>query len=81
VALHDWSGLTGYDPAARQTSTRLMIEDRRDCADVTVLATSALVAMDANVANLGLGGSLHATTDRATLDALVERCLRLPPLA
>ncbi len=79
VALHDWSGLTGYDSAARQTCTRFMIERRRDFEDVTILATSALVAMGVNVANLGLGGFLHATTDRATFDALVARCLSPTP--
>jgi hypothetical protein len=73
VALHDWSGLTGYEPVARQICTSFMVEHRRDFEAVTILATSALVAMGVNVANLGLGGFLHATTDRDEFEALVQR--------
>lgn len=73
VALHDWSGLTGYDPIARQICTSFMVEHRRGFEEVTILATSALVAMGVNVANLGLGGFLHATTDRDEFEALVRR--------
>jgi hypothetical protein len=73
VALHDWSGLTGYDPVARQICTTFMLEHRRAFENVTILATSALVAMGVNVANLGLGGFLQATTDRTEFEALVQR--------
>jgi hypothetical protein len=75
IALHDWSGLTGYEPVARQICTRFMVEHRRSFVDVTILATSALVAMGVNVANLGLGGFLYATTDRAEFDARMKRFL------
>jgi hypothetical protein len=77
IALHDWSGLTGYEPVARQVCTAFMLEHRRSFHNVTILATSSLVAMGVNVANLGLGGFLHATTDRGECEALIQR-FRVP---
>jgi hypothetical protein len=73
VALHDWSGLTGYDTAARHLCTAWMRTHRASFADVTILVSSALVAMGVNVANIPLGGFLYATTDRAAFDAAIAR--------
>jgi hypothetical protein len=78
VALHDWSALTGYDTEARQLCTRFMVAHRRDFADVTILVTSALVAMGVNVANMGLGGFLHATADRVAFAERVGRVQSTP---
>jgi hypothetical protein len=73
VALHDWSALTGYDTAARHLCTAWMRTHRASFDDVTILVSSALVAMGVNVANIALGGFLYATTDRAAFDAAIAR--------
>jgi hypothetical protein len=72
VALHDWSQLKSYDSEARQRCTAFMVAHRRDFAEVTILVTSAIVAMGVNVANIGLGGFMHATTDHAGFAARVD---------
>ena len=73
VALHDWSAVTGYDTETRQRSTAFMLEHRRSFDHVVIYLSSALVAMGVNVANIGLGGFLHATADRAEFDVWVRR--------
>ena len=73
VALHDWSGVQSYSSSARTRLTDWMLEHRRGFALVHILVSSNIVAMGVNVANLALGGFLHATTDVVDFAALVER--------
>jgi len=73
VALHDWSRLQSYSSSARARLTDWMLEHRRGFTTVHILVSSHIVAMGVNVANLALGGFLHAGTDVAAFTALVER--------
>ena len=62
---HDWSGLTGYDPAARDELKRWGKQHNRDFLGVHYLVRSKVVAMLISVAALSMGRDLDATTDRA----------------
>lgn len=72
VALHDWSKLQSYTSSARTRLTEWMMQHRHGFAAVHILVSSNLVAMGVNVANLALGGFLHAGTDAAAFAAVVE---------
>lgn len=72
IALHDWSKLVRYTSSARVRLTDWMMQHRRGFEAVHILVSSNLVAMGVNVANLALGGFLHAGTDPAAFAALVE---------
>jgi hypothetical protein len=62
---HDWSGLTGYDPAARDELKRWGKQRGGDFLGVHYLVRSKVVAMLISVAALSMGRDLDATTDRA----------------
>ncbi len=72
IALHDWSKLQSYTSSARAKLTDWMMEHRQGFASVHILVSSNLVAMGVNVANLALGGFLHAGTDAAAFATVVE---------
>lgn len=72
IALHDWSKLVRYTSSARVRLTDWMMQHRHGFEAVHILVSSNLVAMGVNVANLALGGFLHAGTDPAAFAALVE---------
>ena len=78
VALHDWSGLQRYSSTARAKLTDWMLANRHGFATVHILVSSNIVAMGVNVANLALGGFLHAGTDASAFTALVEQYRRAP---
>lgn len=77
VALHDWSRLQSYSSSARSKLTDWMRQHRHGFATVHILVSSSIVAMGVNVANLALGGFLHAGTDAAAFAAAVEEHRRL----
>jgi hypothetical protein len=72
IALHDWSKLQSYTSSARAKLTDWMMQHRHGFASVHILVSSNLVAMGVSVANLALGGFLHASTDAAAFAAVVE---------
>jgi len=61
---HDWSEMTGYEPAARDELRRWGKLRGRDFLAVHYLVRSKVVAMLISVAALSLGRELDATTDR-----------------
>lgn len=62
---HDWSGMTGYDPAAREELKRWGKLHNHAFSGVHYLVRSKVVVMLISVAALSLGRDLDATTDRA----------------
>lgn len=61
---HDWSGMTGYDPAAREELKRWGKLHNNAFAGVHYLVRSKVVVMLISVAALSLGRDLDATTDQ-----------------
>jgi len=62
---HDWSGMTGYDPGAREELKRWGKLHNNAFAGVHYLVRSKVMVMLISVAALSLGRDLDATTDRA----------------
>jgi hypothetical protein len=62
---HDWSAMTGYEPAAREELKRWGKQHNHAFAGVHYLVRSKVVVMLISVAALSLGRDLDATTDRA----------------
>ena len=61
---HDWTGMTRYDPAARDTLKRWGRAHHADFVCASYLVESKVIAMLVSVAALTLGRDLRATTDR-----------------
>ncbi len=72
---HDWSDLTGYDPAVRDELKRWGKLHTRDFIGVHYLVRSKVVAMLISVAALSLGRDLDATTDRTSFLRLVDAAI------
>lgn len=75
VVFHDWTGMDGYDPAARDELKRWGKQHNDDFVSVDYLVRSKVVAMLVSVAALTLGRELHATTDRAHFLAKLDAAL------
>lgn len=72
---HDWSDLTGYEPAVRDELKRWGKLHARDFIGVHYLVRSKVVAMLISVAALSLGRDLDATTDRTSFLRLVDAAI------
>ncbi|MBA3546942.1 MAG: hypothetical protein H0T76_10705 [Nannocystis sp.] len=72
---HDWSGLTGYDPAVRDELKRWGKLHTREVAGVHYLVRSKVVAMLISVAALSMGRDLDATTDRTSFMRQVDAAI------
>lgn len=72
---HDWSGLTGYTPAARNELKRWAKQHTPDFTGVHYLVRSKVLTMLISVAALSMGRDLDATTDRAAFLRLLAAAL------
>lgn len=72
---HDWTGMTRYDPAARDTIKRWGRTRGADFVCVSYLVESKVIAMLVSVAALTLGRDLRATTDRGSFLRDLEQVL------
>lgn len=75
TVFHDWTQMTGYEPAARDELKRWGRAHNDDFDHVEYLVRSKVVAMLISVAALTIGRDLHATTDRAAFAADLSRAL------
>lgn len=65
----DTETMTSYDSPLRTELTARFVPDRKRIASFYVLVQSKLVTMGIGVANIALGGIVHATADRAQFKA------------
>ena len=73
-AFHDWSGVVGYTPEAREAYVRWSIAGKAKRRFIAVLVRSKLLAMGISVANLKLG-YLSSFTDASAFDLARERSI------
>lgn len=64
TVFHDWSAMTGYEPAARDRLKQWGRQHNADFVAVHYLVRAKVISMLIAVAALTLGRELHATTDR-----------------
>lgn len=69
---HDWTGMTRYEPAARDELKRWGRDRGADFVCVSYLVQSKVIAMLVSVAALTMGRDLRATTDRDRFLAELE---------
>lgn len=72
---HDWTAMTRYDPAARDTMKRWGKVRQAGFVSVTYFVESKVIAMLVSVAALTMGRDLRATTDRAAFQRDLEQAL------
>jgi len=75
ATFHDWSNMTGYEPAARDEIKRWGKAHNGDFVGVHYLVRSKVIAMLISVAAFTLGRDLFATTDRPAFLAALEAAL------
>jgi len=72
---HDWTGMTRYDPAARDALKRWGKARHDGFVCVSYLVASKVIAMLVSVAALTMGSDLRATTDREAFLRDLEQVL------
>ncbi len=74
---HDWMELSGYDTKTRIRLTRWSVAHRHAFEEVHLAVRSRIIAMGVQVANVAVGGMMHAHTGIATLEVELARVLRV----
>lgn len=72
---HDWEGVTGYDPAARDALRAFGTTHSDATLEVRYLVRSKIVGMAIQTAGLVLGRDLRATSERAVFEGWVSNAL------
>lgn len=73
---HDWSGLTGYDPDAREALREFGAANDDTRVRVHLLVRSKIVSMAIQTASLVMRREFHATSDAAVFEQWIEKTLR-----
>jgi hypothetical protein len=76
---HDWSGMRGYDPEARDLIRAFGKTNDDDRVLVRYLVGSKILSMAIQTAGLVLSRDFESTTDRATYDRWVESAIATAP--
>lgn len=76
---HDWSGLKGYDPEARDLIRAFGKTNDDERVRVHYLIASKILSMAIQTAGLVLGRDFASTTDRAVYDRWVEAAIAATP--
>jgi len=75
IAFHDWSAVTGYDSACRQSLTQWGYEIRGQVERVHILITNKLVRMGVSVASIVLLGMIVSHDEAATFEAQLQAAI------
>jgi hypothetical protein len=73
---HDWSGLTGYDPDARDALREFGASNDDTRVRVHLLVRSKIVSMAIQTASLVMRREFQATSDAAAFERWIEKALR-----
>jgi hypothetical protein len=76
---HDWSGMTGYDPDAREAIRAFGAGNDDTRVRVHVLVRSKIVSMALQTASLVMRREFHATSDAAVFTRWLHQALREGP--
>lgn len=76
---HDWSGMKGYEPEARDLIRAFGKTNADDRVLVRYLVGSKILSMAIQTAGLMLARDFESTTDRATFDRWVESAIAGAP--
>jgi hypothetical protein len=76
---HDWSGLTGYDPEAREALRDFATKNDDTRVRVYLLIRSKIVSMAIQTASLVMRRDFQATSDAAVFEQWLREALRERP--